>query len=127
MGNRFSSRSKKNLKTVHPRLRQVVELAITRYDFSVICGERSQEDQDYAYDNGFSRRRWPNSKHNVTPERPLSAAVDLAPYPILWQDAVRFCELSKVVKACAAELGVKIIWGGDWAKFPDLAHYELAE
>lgn len=78
-------------------------------------------DQNYAYDNGFSRLKWPKSKHNSEP----SLAVDVAPYPINWNDPVRFVELSKIIKRIADELAVQVIWGGDWSHFPDLAHWEL--
>jgi len=94
--------------------------AIKLYDFSVLCGFRNEADQDFAYDNGFSKLKWPNSKHNSKPSR----AVDIAPYPINWNDSVRFTELAIVVKGIASELFIPIAWGGDW-RFFDLPHFEL--
>ena len=95
--------------------------ALKEFDFSVVCGFRNEESQNYAYDNGFSKKRWPNSKHNVSP----SIAVDVAPYPINWKDAVAFCQLAKIIKRIADELMIEVTWGGDWVHFPDLAHWEL--
>lgn len=122
-GYHFSSNSRKHLKTVHPALREILHRAILEYDFSVICGHRGEAEQNYAYDQGFSKLKWPHSKHNSYP----SLAVDIAPYPILWQDVVRFTELSKIIKRIAAEMTIPIIWGGDFHSFFDGAHYELVE
>ena len=123
MANRFSSHSLKQLKTCDAALREICNRAIAEYDFSVICGYRNEADQNYAFDNGFSRLKFPQSKHNHCPSR----AVDLAPYPIIWSDPIRFVELSKVIKRIAYELMIPLTWGGDWPKFIDMAHYELTD
>ena len=34
--------------------------------------------------------------------------------------------IAKAMKAAAAELGVKIVWGGDWKATKDRPHFELA-
>ncbi len=34
-------------------------------------------------------------------------------------------KLGRVMKRVAAQLGVQIIWGGDWQGFPDGPHFEL--
>jgi len=55
-------------------------------------------------------------------------AVDLAPLvggAIPWDEWARFKELADVVKACAAELGVPVEWGGDWKTFKDGPHFQL--
>lgn len=120
---KFSSHSKSALATCDVRLQDVMNHAIKICDFSVLCGHRNEEDQNYAYDNGFSRVRWPNGKHNSIP----SKAVDVAPYPIMWNDPIRFTELSIVIKDVAKKLKIRIIWGGDWSKFIDMPHYELGD
>jgi peptidoglycan L-alanyl-D-glutamate endopeptidase CwlK len=119
--NIFSSHSLKQLSTCDIRLQEIMNRAIVEIDFSVICGFRNEQDQNEAFDNGYSKLKWPKSKHNFFP----SCAVDIAPYPIRWTDTVRFVELSKVIKRIAGELLVDIIWGGDWVKFIDMPHYEL--
>jgi hypothetical protein len=117
----FSAHSKKQLKTCDSALQEIMGRAILEYDFSILEGFRGEAAQNNAFDNGFSKVRWPNGKHNVFP----SKAVDVAPYPIRWNDPVRFCELAVIIKRIAAELFIKVKWGGDWGW--DLAHWELVE
>jgi peptidoglycan L-alanyl-D-glutamate endopeptidase CwlK len=119
--NTFSSHSKKALLTCDERLQEILHRAIKEMDFSVLEGHRGETAQNYAFDNGFSRLKFPKSKHNVMP----SLAVDIAPYPIIWKDALRFVQLSQIVKRIASGLFIEIIWGGDWSKFIDLPHWEL--
>lgn len=118
--NKFSSHSKSQLATCDPRLKEIMTRAIAEYDFSILCGFRNETDQNYAFDNGFSKLKWPRSQHNFYP----SHAVDVAPYPINWQDTIKFLELSKVIERIAGELMIPIVWGGYW-KFLDMAHWEL--
>lgn len=120
---RFSSHSLAQLKTVDPALREICIQAIKEYDFSVLCGFRNEHDQNEAFDLGYSKLKFPHSKHNSVP----SQAVDLAPYPILWADPVRFVELSKIIKKIAYDLMIDLRWGGDFKSFFDGAHYELVE
>jgi peptidoglycan L-alanyl-D-glutamate endopeptidase CwlK len=118
---RFSSHSKAALKTCDIRLQEIFNRAIEETDFSILCGRRGEADQNYAFDNGFSKLRWPLSNHNFNPSR----AVDAVPYPVNWNDAVRLVELSKVIKRIADELMIPIQWGGDWTNFIDMPHWEV--
>ena len=124
----FGQRSLTNLHTAHPDLQKVCNEAIKLYDFSVICGHRDKAKQDKAVRNGKSKTPFPKSKHNSLP----SLAVDLAPYPIDWNDTSRFYFLAGVMMGCAEKVGVKLRWGGDWngdgdfkERFRDLPHFEL--
>ena len=98
-------------------------------DFSVLCGFRCQHDQEAAYEKGNSKLRWPRSKHNELPSR----AVDIAPYPIDWQNHGRFIKLAGHIMRIAEEQGVWLRWGGDWdgdgdwrdERFSDKPHFEL--
>lgn len=80
---------------------------------------------------GFSKVRFPNSRHNVNP----SLAVDVAPWPIDWMDTERFIYFGGYVKGIAAQLGIPIRWGGDWDGdfelkdnlFNDYGHFEIQE
>ena len=123
MDNHFSSHSLKQLRTCDPALCEIMQRAIKEYDFSLLCGYRNEADQNAAYDEGHTRLKWPHSKHNSYPSR----AVDVAPYPTLYSDPVKFVELSKIIKRIADELMVAIVWGGDWAKFQDMPHWELVD
>jgi peptidoglycan L-alanyl-D-glutamate endopeptidase CwlK len=101
--------------------------AIKVTDFSVICGFRGEKEQNEAYARGHSKLKWPQSKHNQTP----SMAVDIVPYPIDWNDELRFRTLGAVVKEIWSQLppekraGYALIWGGDFKNFRDLPHFEL--
>lgn len=121
--------SQEKLDQVHPDLVRLCEAVIEDFDFSVITGHRGQEDQDAAYRRGLSQVKWPNGMHNKLP----SLAVDLAAYPIDWEDSRRQLYFSGFVMGVAARLGIKLRWGGDWDQdtevkdngFNDLYHFEL--
>ena len=116
----LSKVSLEKLKTCDARLQAICHEAIKTYDFVVLCGHRSEADQEKAFREGHSKVKFPNSKHNVYP----SLAVDLAPYPIDWIDLTRFHYLAGVMLAVAASKGIPIEWGGDW-KMRDYPHYQL--
>lgn len=118
---RFSNLSQARLNECHADLQIVMNEAIKKYDFSVICGHRGRVEQDQAYNIGNSKLKYPYSKHNKFP----SLAVDVCPYPIDWKDIDRFIDLSKVIKSVAERHKIKILWGGDWEKFRDYPHWEL--
>ena len=118
---RFSKRSESNLNECHEDIQKVLREAIKHYDFTVIEGYRGEAEQNEAYNKGFSKVKFPNSKHNVMPSR----AVDIVPYPIDWKNIKRFEELALIVKAIAEELQVGLNWGGDWKRFKDYPHWEL--
>ena len=117
----FSRRSRARLATCHPDLRRVLEAAILDTDFAVLCGHRTQEEQESAYAAGHSRARWGQSKHNSQPSR----AVDIAPYPIAWDDPGRFRSLAEVILHHAHVQGVSLRWGGTFRSLVDMPHFEL--
>ena len=128
----FSKKSRERLETCDPRLIKVMELAIQRIDFSVSCGHRGEAEQDAAVRDGHSKTPWPRSKHNAKPSR----AVDIFPYPFkneYWKQPQVWADQAKVVLDCAAELGIRLRWGGDWnqdgnskdERFYDGPHFEL--
>lgn len=127
----FGERSKKALNSADPKLRLLFEEVVKTYDCAVICGFRNEEDQETAFVQGFSKVRYPNSKHNSYP----SKAVDVVPWPIDWNDTKRFYEFGAIVIETAKKMGIKIRWGGDFNqdgnlkndRFVDLPHWELVE
>lgn len=127
----LSERSLKNLENVDERLVRLVHMANQIVPCAVICGYRSQEDQDKAYHSGHSKLKFPQSSHNSSPSR----AVDLCPTPIDWKARERFILFAGVVMGLAASMGIAIRWGGDWNKnwdirdetFQDLVHFELTK
>ena len=66
---KFSKISRQKLDTCDPRLIQICEAAIKRMDFAVICGHRDKKAQDEAFKGGFSKLKFPRSKHNKMPSR----------------------------------------------------------
>jgi len=124
---KFSRRSLKELESCHIVLQRLMRRVIERTDFSVICGFRGQKEQDKAYADGRSKLKFPHSKHNTSP----SLAVDIVPYPVDWQDIERFKELAAIVKEEwstmpeSEKLRYELVWGGDWATFRDLPHWEI--
>lgn len=117
----FGRVSKSRLGTCHNLLQDILNEAIKECDFSVLCGHRGKAEQDAAYNAGNSKLKFPQSKHNQMP----SLAVDIAPYPIDWNDLDRFKELGTIVKKIAKEKGIDLSWGGDWKSFKDYPHFQL--
>lgn len=128
---RFSKKSRAKLDTCHSDLQKVLELVIEHFDFAVLVGHRTKEEQEEAFATGRSQKHWPDSKHNTSP----SLAVDIAPWPIDWKDRERFSYLAGYVKMAGLSQGIKIRWGGDWDGdtevsdnvFDDLVHFELVQ
>lgn len=127
---KFGRSSRARLDTCHPDLQRLFEEVVKTWDCSVLQGTRDEETQNRLFDEGKSKLRWPESKHNSLP----SNAVDVAPYPIDWNDTGRFYMFVGYTKRVAEEMGIKIRVGADWDSdgntddqtFNDLPHFELA-
>lgn len=128
---RFSNRSKKRLETCDKRLQDVFNEVIKHYDCTILEGHRDKETQNEYKRTGRSKLSYPNSKHNTYP----SLAIDVAPYPIDWQDHRRFYMFVGFVLGVASQMGVKLRVGADWdgdkefkdQTFHDLPHFELLD
>lgn len=115
----LGKRSTDNLQGVHPDLVRVVKraLELSDVDFTVIEGLRTKERQAELLKQGFTKTM--NSRHII------GQAVDIVPLPVDWNNKSRFGLVAAAMKAAAAELGVKITWGGDFKTFVDLPHYQI--
>lgn len=121
--------SRQRLQGVHPDLVKVVEkaISITKNDFTVLEGLRSLDRQKQLYAAGKSKTM--NSRHL------RGFAVDLAPWPLNGDfdgdgvfniaDWDAYYPIADVMKQAAKDLGVPLVWGGDWKSFPDGPHFEL--
>jgi len=126
---RFGNRSTRELNTLHDDLKEVLNEAIKYFDFSVIEGYRDEDKQFKMVQEGHSKLAFPKSKHNRVP----SLAVDIAPYPIDWEDTNRFSFFAGFIMGIAKQKGIELRWGGNWDrdeqmkenKFNDLPHLEL--
>jgi peptidoglycan L-alanyl-D-glutamate endopeptidase CwlK len=109
----------------------IAHIAVYEFDLFLVCGHRSKEEQDLVFNRGFSKVKWPNSKHNSLP----SEAMDTCPYPIDWNNLERFRQMYEILNMVAQENGMKIRFGADFNmngnlkddKFVDLPHCELIE
>lgn len=119
MGYILGTRSRQRLSGVHPDLVAVVKRAIqiTEQDFTVLEGIRNINRQRELFKAGKSTTM--NSRHLT------GHAVDLAPWPIDWEDLSRFELVADAMKQASEELDVPVIWGGDWRTFYDGPHFEL--
>lgn len=123
----LSPRSVSRLVGVHPDLVAIVQLAIQRtlVDFTVVEGVRTIAQQRENVAKGASQTI---ASYHLPQADGLSHAVDLAPLiggAIPWSNWQAFADLAQVVKACAAELGVPVEWGGDWKTLKDGPHFQI--
>tara|TARA_R110000744_G_scaffold337468_1_gene442684 strand:- start:78 stop:554 length:477 start_codon:yes stop_codon:yes gene_type:complete len=152
----YGKGSEARLNTCHYDLQRIARMALSigLMDISVICGNRSKEEQNALYP-ACTSVKFPNSKHNSLP----SMAIDLAPYHpvygylsghktqinrIAGAENISYAEahcfiaseynrLAGIVLSCAKHLNIKLRWGGDWnsnnntldQSLVDLPHFEL--
>lgn len=139
----LGQRSLARLDGVHPKLVRVILLAATlarpEDDFTVLEGIRTPERQRELYAQGRTAPgkivTWTlKSNHFRNPRTGFGHAVDLAPFPIDWNDTARFDRLAMLMFRAASIERVKIRWGADWDQDgklrekgeSDSPHFELA-
>ena len=118
---KFSARSLRNLDGLHRDLVRVAHraLELSDVDFVVTEGLRTRERQRQLVAAGASRTM--NSRHITGHALDVAAWVGGA---VRW-DWPLYDRISAAFKAAARELGVPIVWGGDWKSFKDGPHFEL--
>ncbi|WP_025138992.1 M15 family metallopeptidase [Achromobacter sp. DH1f] len=142
-GFNLSARSLQRLDGVHPRLVEIVKLAIQRtaVDFTVVEGVRTAERQRELVAQGASQTQ--NSLH-LKQQDGFGHAVDLAPLvggTIPWANWEAFIAVADAMRSASLQVGVSIRWGGSWTllselpktitrsilhkTFPDGPHYEI--
>jgi peptidoglycan L-alanyl-D-glutamate endopeptidase CwlK len=122
----FSKISLERLSECHVFLQELMLYAIrnSKQDFSILCGYRDQEAQEKAFKEKKSLAKWGQSKHNQFP----SLAIDIAPYPINWNDIERFDKLGNYIINCFEELNfkdIKLTWGKYFKNLIDWGHFEI--
>ncbi|MGC6475177.1 MAG: M15 family peptidase [Parvibaculales bacterium] len=138
---RYSKNSLTQLKSCHADLQLIFSTLITQMDCSILAGYRDAKSQNKLYEQGFSKCRYPHSRHNSQP----AMAVDVAPYRadikggVDWQNTASFAYLAGHARAIAwalktqGRISHELVWGGDWNQngqmhdenFADLVHFEL--
>ena len=124
---KFGKRSKERLRGVDTKLVNVLNELIKIMDVTIIEGLRSEQRQEKLLKEGSTKTKF--SKHIE------GKAVDLAPYPIDWNDRDRFHYMGGMIRGIAKQLNVPVRWGGDWDgdgetkdnSFDDLVHVEIKE
>ena len=122
---KFGKRSKERLRGIDARLVSVLNELVKIMDVTIIEGLRSEQRQEKLLKAGSTKTKF--SKH-IT-----GKAVDLAPYPIDWNDRDRFHYMGGMIRGIAKQLNVPVRWGGDWDsdgetkdnRFDDLVHVEI--
>ena len=128
---KFSRKSLSKLETCDKRLQDLFLRVVKKFDCTILEGHRGKDRQNKLFNEGKSKLKYPKGKHNSLP----SKAVDVAPYPIDWNDRERFTYFAGYVVGIAYQMGLKIRWGGDWDmdtqvkdnNFDDLPHFEIKE
>ena len=90
---KFSKTSSDRLSQAHEDQQTLFNEVIKYVDCTIVCTHRGEVKQNKAYDDGFSKVRYPNSKHNQLP----SLAVDCVPWPSLYSDRDKMIEFSGFV------------------------------
>ena len=122
---KFGAASQAHLITCVWPLQQLMEHVVLVRDISIVCGIRSEEDQDMAFAEGASLLSFPNSKHNVIGAGVLSKAVDIVPWPEQYTDPEVMVHVAGIVLGIASQLVIPVHWGGNWKKFKDIWHFEI--
>lgn len=125
----LSPASQGKLNQVRGDLKAVCKKAFETmpFDITIIEGLRDQKRQAQLFAEG---------KTKVMTSRHMSGnAIDMAPYPVDWNDTARFKIMAQHMFAAAKELGITIRWGGNWSRidenqappssFVDMPHFEL--
>lgn len=127
----FSKRSLNNLKGVHPKLVELMTrvLAETPYDFIVTEGLRTLDRQIELKAQGKSQTL---KSYHMKQRDGYGHAVDLAALvpngkgksEVSWE-LEPYREINKVVQRIAADMGIKVTWGGTWKTLVDSPHWQL--
>ena len=117
----LSERSHQRLQGVHPDLQRIVLLAatLTDTDFIITEGLRTVERQRQLVAKGASQTM--NSRHITGHAVDLAATLD---GEVRW-DWPLYHRLATAMKEAARQLGIRMVWGGDWRSFKDGPHFEL--
>ena len=102
----FGKTSRKRLENAHASLQEIFNEVVKVIDCSVLESYRDEETQNRYFDEGKSKVKYPNGRHNKLPSLALGIA---------------------------SQMGHKIRWGGDWNndfavadnRFDDFPHFEL--
>ena len=127
---KFGKTSMSRLEGVHPLLVDWAFRLVTVMDCSVIYGVRTLSEQRVLVEKEASMTM--DSYHLIQPDG-YGHALDLAPYPIDWNDYKRFYVLIGMGLMLAHDMGIPITNGRDWdgdldfddQSFNDFLHWQI--
>lgn len=122
MDRKFGKKSLERLRTCHDDLQLLCHAILEDMDITVLCGYRGEQEQNEAFAKGTSKLKFPKSKHNSYP----SLAVDIAPYPVDFNDIQSFNKMCDIAEQKAEKMGIEIRLGRDFS-FRDYPHCELVQ
>lgn len=114
---KLSTTSLNKLNAINPELRKVVLKAFETmpFDITIIEGLRTKKRQEELFAQGATK---------VHTSRHMSGnALDMAPYPIDWENTDRFKAMAHHMFEAAKELGIVIRWGGNWSRIDENQPY----
>jgi len=121
------ARSRERMAEMQPPLRLLWETTIARTKMRVSLTEvlRTKARQKVLFDEGASTTM--NSRHLTGHAFDFAVWLDFdgdGDLDLRW-DMGLYKRFADELKAVAAELDIKIVWGGDWQTFKDGPHVEL--
>lgn len=150
----FGNTSRQKLSTCHSDIQLICNEAIKVFDFGIITGHRTKEEQNALYPK-YTRLKWPHGKHNKFPSNAVDVAPYIKPYGYIFghNDQIRnmmvrnnvskveaynfvlksYGRLIGVMETIAYQRNIPIRLGIDWdgdfdmldQNFHDLGHLEL--
>jgi len=128
MSYKYGRKSSEKLATCHPDIQKIMNEAIKHYDITILEGVRSLKRQEELVRTGMSKTM--NSKH-LKNDDGHSHAVDIALYPVDWNDRDRFVFLQAYVKGISdqmyksGEITHKLRLGIDWDSDGDISEHSF--
>lgn len=125
---RFSETSTRRTMGVHPILVERAERVLSYgvIDLTVLKdgGVRSEGVQRALVDKGASKTM---ESHHRPQTDGFGHALDIAPYPIDWDNLYRFAIVGSLMFRAASEdeYDVPMVWGGHWRTFKDFPHFQI--
>lgn len=128
----YSDNSLEKLKTCNVKLVALAYYALktSPFDLIIASGHRNRTKQNYAFEKGYSKAKYGQSRHNDYPSR----AIDIYPYingrlvnGDYQGDLEKIKLMGKHILRCARDLNIKIKWGGHFDNFKDYPHFELLD
>lgn len=110
MNVKLSKKGQSLLATRKQALQDVINKSFEKmpFDITILASTvRTEEEQRANIAKGVS---WTMKSKHLD-----GRAVDIAPYPVDWNNLERFVVMAAHVLAAADKLGIRVVWGGTWA------------